>query len=509
MADATTQPQEEGYSSWWESAGNKLLLVREGAVNVVAGIPAIPGYMLDLANMADRAMGFNHYEGSAGDWIQTRAKAGLDAVDPLKWAGIKPEVKTTADAVILGGTEIVGDVAATVMSGGAGATKLVGTAGKYSSMFAATAEGGKATSMIRSIAKYFGKHADDVAPVAPQAATSILGAPVTRGGLLAAHATFIGVPLALAATEVATHGAVSQATIDATITGAKAAINAGVFGKEDIEPTINALGFGLELMNPLDISAHNALVSGARNASGEPDSEESINRAKAAAVGYMLMPTQATMLLAKHGLRSQLADELMPDQNEADRYLAESLVNDIVEKSHANALDDHQVTHDDVKKHLQAEFAKPDSAIASMLRGGRLENGLRQMWPDLDTNPGAPAASGSALNNSFQSAAQNAANATNDLQQAAGQQMQNQFMNMLMNVPVLGAIVAAFMKINEWIQDLGSMFSANTSAQTENPQRLGALLERMGGGAMPEITTHDGARRAPAITPQPQVAPAM
>ncbi len=163
-------------------AGNMALLVREGAMDFVAGIPAIPGYIADLADMGAEALGADLYEGSAGQWIQGHARAGIDFLDPLKRAGIEARIETDTDRAIVAGTSLAGDVALTIFSMGAGAVKLAGTAGRVATI-ARTAEGandmkliGRLSQMLRGSGATVRTGADDAAGALTASADDIAAA---------------------------------------------------------------------------------------------------------------------------------------------------------------------------------------------------------------------------------------------------------------------------------------------------------------------------------------------
>lgn len=138
MADITTkkdeikvpQPSIWGFVSDaenWKGMGHNALLLRRGVLQSVAGIPAIPGYLADLGNMASQKLTGHSYEGSAGKWIQTKVIAGMDAVD-LKI--LKPEIRNASDQKYADNVELATDVATAVLTLGAGAVKLAGTGAK-------------------------------------------------------------------------------------------------------------------------------------------------------------------------------------------------------------------------------------------------------------------------------------------------------------------------------------------------------------------------------------------
>ncbi|HEY0901115.1 MAG TPA: hypothetical protein VGD95_03220, partial [Micavibrio sp.] len=112
------------------------------------------------------------------------------------------------------------------------------------------------------------------------------------------------------------------------------------------------------------------------------------------AVEFQLLPDNAVSLTTKHAVRTALADSLHKnDRDAADKYIASSLVDDIVKNAQVIPLKGNQVTHDDVKASLQEILNNPEKhPVASRFFEGqdRLMNGIRQMWPQLA--PATPAA---------------------------------------------------------------------------------------------------------------------
>ncbi len=138
MATITAQEPEK---SLWDRVSetsadiaNKALLVRRGIAQSVAGIPAIPAYIVDLGNMGVKKLGATGYEGSAGAWVQGKVMQGVDAVDLNI---LKPTIKNETDQKWADYTEIGADVAMTIGTLGAGSVKLAGTGAKLATKTAA------------------------------------------------------------------------------------------------------------------------------------------------------------------------------------------------------------------------------------------------------------------------------------------------------------------------------------------------------------------------------------
>lgn len=224
------QTIQENEKSLWEKftdvasdALNKGLLVREGAQNFVAGIPAIPGYLVDLVDMGSEKLGYDLYEGSAGSYIQEGAKSWIDKTDPVKILGAGPEIRNETDQNIVDYTETTMDVASVVLTLGAATPKLAATGSKIlakSSDNIASATARSADDVAEATAKTASHSADDVA----EAGVTFFGKTPTRGELIkinAAFATLGMAPVGAAAYEVYSGGALSDMIIENSIATVK------------------------------------------------------------------------------------------------------------------------------------------------------------------------------------------------------------------------------------------------------------------------------------------------
>ncbi|NCC23118.1 MAG: hypothetical protein EOM26_11775 [Alphaproteobacteria bacterium] len=104
---------------------NALIVMREAGQNFLAGIPAIPAYLLDGADWAAEKLGRDLYDGSAGptaqDWI---LRNGIQSLDPIGWMTGKAEVVTPGDRKLAEGTETALAVASLAAGGAAAISKL-------------------------------------------------------------------------------------------------------------------------------------------------------------------------------------------------------------------------------------------------------------------------------------------------------------------------------------------------------------------------------------------------
>lgn len=368
------QTIQENEKSLWErftdvagDVGNKTLLVREGAQEFVAGIPAIPGYILDLADMGSEKLGYDLYEGSAGSYIQGKASSLIDLTDPVRWAGAEPEITSETDQNIVDYTETGLDIAS-IFAGGAGLLKL----------------GSRGSKTLGAAGRSAGHAADDVA----RAGTSFFGKTLTRGELLTINTAFatIGMaPVGAAAYEVYSGGALSDMVIENSIETVKKGIESGIINAENLDDYTDAASSILQIMNPLSTTLQNQAVHQVMGRTENPTPEQ-IQAGKIASISTMLVTPQSMVTtMAKYQIRAAAADDMFETQDQADKFIAEKFIDDIIEGSEVNALEGHQVTRDDVKTALIS--MRENHTLTNSLIPDRLENGLQQIWPELYEEP--------------------------------------------------------------------------------------------------------------------------
>ena len=221
MAEAVTTKEPE--KSLWDrisetsaDVANKALLVRRGVQQSIAGIPALPGYIVDLGNMGVKKLGASGYEGSAGGWIQGKVMQGIDAVEP---DFLKPTIKTESDQKWADYTEVGTDVAMVIGTLGVGSVKLAGTGAKLAAKTAfKTAAKEGAESVAEAAAKSAAK---TTAKVTIDDATAILAKAKAAG-----EAERAGVKVAAEAVEQTAKTAAKEGAEAAAETGAKAGLKA-------------------------------------------------------------------------------------------------------------------------------------------------------------------------------------------------------------------------------------------------------------------------------------------
>lgn len=506
----TELPQEEpGWlGSVWadvqagaQSLGNDLLIIREDVMNVGATVIGSPGYIADLADAGVEALGGNLYDGSAGGYIATNVRDGMTMADPLRLIGVEARIETEQQQALRDGSAFAGEVAFMVGTLGSGAAiRAPAYAGRFGRAAMVAEEGGDMLGRIsKTLRSIFGRNADDAAraaapnagataaATADNAAAAVNPLRATHNFMMGANTRYvsIGIPAALATSAVAyniaeneTAGGVSAALIDGAVNAVHGAINVGLVDAENLESAINVTTFIGNAMTSIDQSAQNQAV-GVFVVDPETASPEDIAAGQNASLAWLLTPHNAAVLLAKNAARHQLVDHVIDDPQEADRYLAENFINDIVVGAEAAALGEHQVTEEHVRAMITEAMADPGQHpyLSRVLatNDGRLMNGLRQMWPELEnveTLQPSPETARDLLPEAMTRARDTAAST---LEETAQQWAQNP--QLAFAAPFLSILVA----IGNFIQAIADIFSGNdVMAQSDNPARLQALGAMVG-----------------------------
>jgi hypothetical protein len=338
--------------------------------------------------------------------------------------------------------------------------------------------------------------ADDVVAAIPgltsrftSAVGNFFSKPMTLGGIMTFNLGLAATQFGIAAVEVNTGGALSEAALRTVVSTTRAAIQSGAVNAETLERHIDGIGAIASVFNAIDKSAQNAAVAGVMLGFADQNSPEAIAAGKNMAASWLLQPGNAAAILGKHMLRAQVIDDAIPDRAAADRALAERFVDDIVRQSQVHALGDNQVTRDDIKAHIARVMAEPNNPLGQVFREGRVANGMRQMWPDLYQQPAATQP------------------AVTDIRQPLDfvSRMQSGVENIatqLGNIPGLSWLAPVFAAIAAIIGAVRDMFTGNTTAQTDNPDRLRALASNLGETVNMPRVTHDGVVADPiTVTP--------
>lgn len=210
----------------------------------------------------------------------------------------------------------------------------------------------------------------------------------SRLGIVGVSAASVAAPMGMKAIEHESGGALSEKAFDASVRYLKGKIEDGV-SLQDIEEKMDSLDYIVAVNGAFNKSAQNLYV---RQIMQQNPGPEAVAKGKIAAVQFQLLPDNVIMLGARQAIRTAVADDMFPDRNEADRYLANGLINDIVEKAQVRSLDGNQVNREDVKAVLADIIRNPEKhphANRFFSDQGRLVNGLKQEWPDVFDTPAA------------------------------------------------------------------------------------------------------------------------
>lgn len=217
-------------------------------------------------------------------------------------------------------------------------------------------------------------------------AAGLWNKPITLGRA----ATMASIPVAASVVDHETDGALSYAAFKTTVGYLNDKIKEGAT-PEEIETAMAAASYISDVSKTFQKGAQNLYVE---QRMLQKDGVDAIQAGKRAAVEFLFLPDNVAALGAKHAVRTAIADNLHKgDRNAADRYIANTLIDDIVKGAKVIPLEGNQLSRDDVKAALVDVINNPAKhPLASRFFEGqdRLMNGFRQIWPEL--SPPAPAA---------------------------------------------------------------------------------------------------------------------
>ncbi len=216
-----------------------------------------------------------------------------------------------------------------------------------------------------------------------QLASRMWNAPMTIGRSVTTGAVIAGAPVAAAVIDHENDGALSYAAFKTTVGYLKDKIKEGA-SPEEIESAMETAGYIVDVSRTFRKGTQNLYVEQRMQ---QKEGVEAIMTGKRAAVEFQLLPDNMVSLGAKQAVRTAIADDLFKgDRNAADKYLANSLIDDIVKGAQVIPLEGSQVSRDDVKTALVDIINNPDKhPVASRFFGEQdlLMNGLTQIWPEL------------------------------------------------------------------------------------------------------------------------------
>lgn len=223
-----------------------------------------------------------------------------------------------------------------------------------------------------------------------QAAGRLWDKPLKLGPSVALAGAINAAPAVVAVADHETDGALSYTAFKTTVGYLKDKIKEGA-SPEEIETALAAVSYISDVSKTFKKGAQNLYVE---QRMLQKEGADAILTGKRAAVEFQLLPDSVVALGAKHAVRTAIADGLHKgDRNAADKYIANTLIDDIVKGAQVIPLEGNQVSRDDVKTALVDVINNPAKhPVASRFFEGqdRLMNGLRQVWPELSAP--APAA---------------------------------------------------------------------------------------------------------------------
>ena len=324
----------------------------------------------------------------------------------------------------------------------------------------------------------------------------------SRLGIAAVSAASVAAPIGMKAIEHESGGALSEKAYDASVRYLKDKIEEGV-SLQDIEEKMDSLDYIVAVNGAFNKSAQNLYV---RQIMQQNPGPEAVAKGKIAAVQFQLLPDNVMMLGAKQAIRTAVADDMFADRDEADRYLANGLINDIVEKAQVRSLDGNQVGREDVKAVLADILRNPEKhphASRYFSDQGRLVNGLKQEWPEIfaaapaqQTQPVLPGQAGAGNNSG-----------TKSLSDRFNEAVENNGLNLFSSLSMFLAVVLSFFGMGSLADHFKRAVVAETTISQYN-DRFGLTSQPQNGpqagvGARPAPEMPDPETNRPQLVPAP------
>lgn len=324
-------------------------------------------------------------------------KSFLQQAGDLLWDSLIWDRQASLGENLFWTTVSVGSLAAIPFTGGLSAGGVAASAGARTAARAGVKAAAKmaAHEAAEVAAK---KGAQDTAEAAASASAKSAGGAVrnylngspTRKATFAfgaAGAALGATPLLINKWENDSGGAVTETLLREAVAGVQEGIRSGAITRQNLEEGLDSALSLTSLLSADNVRAQTVAVMAAMGGAAHPSSEV-LDRARKASVAWTLgMPASLTALGSRHYLRAAAAESLYGQDTDAkDLHLAQGLVQDVLKSANISTLKTHEaeVTENDVKAALREQMQKGRTeALFKQFPG--LENGLRQMWPDLST----------------------------------------------------------------------------------------------------------------------------
>lgn len=247
-----------------------------------------------------------------------------------------------------------------------------------------------AVSSVDDVARAVVVGSDDAA----RAATGFFSAPVSRAGLIktsiattvAGTAAGIAIPATLNKYNNDTGAGLTDSVISAAITSGYAAIDAIEGITEDDIQSIIATGVSLSAYISDDAVNRQLLATRAFLPVEVDPTETQIDLAQQHSLEFATA-NYAGHFFAKYQVREYGLEKMYPDQPELiDRSLAEGFLDDLREAAYTSALEGHVLGDADIDNYV-AKFVGTEAGRDYLSAHPRLQNGLSQLYPDLDFSP--------------------------------------------------------------------------------------------------------------------------